>query len=209
MSVSPRLVDHMMLKMEEERKTLQEENESLLKRLQELSEKYQDAEHENGELRQQLATYKDDDSNGQGTKSMKNSADSDELTRENDRIQLLSQTMQKHVENLEKEKNMLYKQIENLEIENDNLRKTVNEAKNEISMWQNENQRVKGLVKQYEENLDDAGDLRGVLEDKENTLTKMSKDHATAKKKMEEEICILKEESTGSLFLFLFFPLLF
>lgn len=196
MNASPRLVDHMMSKMDEERKELHNENESLLKRLQELSEKYQDAEQENGELKQRLAIY-NEKSNDSNSPRNKNEQLAEELSRENERMQMLSQTMQKHVENLEKEKNILYKQIENLEIENENLRKIVNEAKNEINMWQNENHRVKGLVKRYEENLDDAGDMKAIVDEKENMIKKLSKDYFLAKKKLDEEISVLKEENNG------------
>ena len=172
-------MDGVMSKRESKQETVQKENEELRQQLE-------DAEFENGQLRQKVVLYKQETENGHNN-----------MDNEQERLRLIGETMQKHVGNLEKEKNLLYKQVESLEVENENLKKTVYETNTEINMLQDENQRVKGLIKRYEENLDDAGDLNGVVSEQEQVIKKMNKDYTNMKNKLEEEIANIKQENIG------------
>ena len=179
----------MMSKMEEERKSLQEENANLQQKLRDSRAKIEDNEHLQQDLRGKLDSYeKKERSNDEQMKSLKD---------ENGRLLDLGEAMKNHLEIEADEKVTLLKQIENLESENKTLRVTVQEAKNEIKRWQEETNRYKSIVHQYEDSIHDNGDLKNNFEEQGRAMKKMAKEHAQSKEILREEIEGLKKEKSG------------
>lgn len=189
MPTSPRLLEHMMSKMEEERKGLQEENESLQQKLRELRTKIEDNAHLQQELQEKVDDYeKKEHSYDEQMKLLKD---------ENGRLLNLGEAMKNHLEKEAGEKLTLMKQIENLESENKTLRVTVQEAKNEINRWQEETNRYKSIIHQYEDSIHDNGDLKNNFDEQSKAMKKMAKEHAQSKEILREEIEGLKKEKEG------------
>ena len=191
----------MVSKMEEERKDLQKSNESLSLELRGVKAQLEDSQRSQSELRQKLDDY---ETNGGDTPLVNGERESAKtqiknLRDENQRLQVVGETLQKHIEGFEVEKAALHKQIEIIENENHNLRTTVDEAKQEIRRWQDECHRVKELLKQYEENLDDAGDLNGRLAEREKVIKKMNRDLTQVRGQLDEEMDELKGENKGKM----------
>jgi len=210
MPTSPRLVDHMMSKMEGERADLQKSNESLSQELQNVKFQLEESQQSQSELRQKLKVYEtngtvhDHENRSEDVLLVNGESESvksqiKNLRDENQRLQMVGETLQKRIADFEEEKASLHKQIESIENENNNLRTTVVEAKHEIRRWQDECHRVKELLKQYEENLDDAGDLNGRLEERERVIKKMNRDLTQVRGQMDEQLDGLKQENTGKI----------
>ena len=191
MPTSPRLVDHMMSKMEEERKSLQEENENLQQKLRELRAKIENNEHLQQDLRGKVDNYEKKERSCDEQMKL--------LKEENGRLLDLGEAMKKHLENEAGEKITLLKQIENLEGENKTLRVTVQEASNEIKRWQEETNRYKSIIHQYEDSIHDNGDLKNSFDEQVRAMKKMAKEYAQSKEILREEIEGLKKEKSGQL----------
>lgn len=192
MPTSPRLVDHMMSKMEEERKDLQNENESLLQKLRKSNTDITDYERSQTELRAKLVNFEEQ------VRSYEEQIES--LKDENGRLLNMGGVAKTHIENEEKEKTVLLKQFENLESENRTLRVTVEEAKNEIKRWQEETNRYKSIANQYEDSCQDNGDLEKRFEEQTRAMKKLAKENAQNKEILREEIEELKKEKSGKYF---------
>ena len=188
MPASPRLVEHIMSKMEEERKSLHQENQDLSQQVRDLRARLEDYEKENKELRAPNGNYE----NGHSENEV-----NIELQKENKRLLMMGETMQKHIEKQENEKMSLYKQVENLEGENKTLRVTVIEARNEIKRWQDECHRLKSIVKRLEENDNQSSDLSSQLDEQLKVIRKMAREHTQMKEKLQGEIESLLTEKTG------------
>ena len=202
--VSPRLLDHMKNKMDEERKLLTEENLKQKKKIDKLSEELQYSEQERRKFQEIIQNSKFEDSfiNIEVESSLE--AVKKELQIVRNENKELAEVLISYKDQHEDLKMRLLglghekdKEVEIFETKISTFQEEVTYLQDEITTLQEENEKLKENVVNYEGNIDSLEDLNDEMTKKDVQLQRLKMDFSKMKATYEEEINKCQAEMQG------------
>ena len=202
--ISPRLLDHMKNKMDEERKLLTEENLKQKKKIDKLSEELQYSEQERRKFQEIIQNSKFEDSfiNIEVESSLEAVKKELQIVR-NENKELAEMLISYKDQNEDLKMRLLGlghekdKEVEIFETKISTFQEEVTYLQDEITTLQEENEKLKENVVNYEGNIDSIEDLNDEITKKDVQLQKLKMDFSKMKATYEEEINNCQAELQG------------
>lgn len=202
--VSPRLLDHMKNKMDEERKLLTEENLKQKKKIDKLSEELQYSEQERRKFQETIQNSKFEDSfiNIEVESSLEAVKKELQIVR-NENKELAEVLISYKDQNEDLKMRLLGlghekdKEVEIFETKISTFQEEVTYLQDEITTLQEENEKLKENVVNYEGNIDSLEDLNDEMTKKDVQLQRLKMDFSKMKATYEEEINKCQAELQG------------
>lgn len=202
--ISPRLLDHMKNKMDEERKLLTEENLKQKKKIDKLSEELQYSEQERIKFQEIIQNSKFEDSfiNIEVESSLEAVKKELQIVR-NENKELAEMLISYKDQNEDLKMRLLGlghekdKEVEIFETKISTFQEEVTYLQDEITTLQEENEKLKENVVNYEGNIDSIEDLNDEMTKKDVQLQKLKMDFSKMKATYEEEINNCQAELQG------------
>ena len=202
--VSPRLLDHMKNKMDEERKLLTEENLKQKKKIDKLSEELQYSEQERRKFQEIIQNSKFEDSfiNIEVEGNLEAVKKELQIVR-NENKELAEMLISYKDQNEDLKMRLLGlghekdKEVEIFETKISTFQEEVTYLQDEITTLQEENEKLKENVVNYEGNIDSIEDLNDEMTKKDVQLQRFKMDFSKMKTTYEEEISKCQAELQG------------